>query len=125
MNKKIMKKYKDMLLSQKKEIIDELIKDNEEYSDLKEENIGDMADAAYSAYEKDLIVGMSQKEQIMLEKINAALERIEQNEFGKCISCFSVIEDKRLDIMPYALKCIECQKKDEKNSFTAEVDSPT
>ena len=47
-----------------------------------------------------------------LEKINAALERIEQNEYGKCTLCKKAIAAERLKAIPFADRCINCADKD-------------
>jgi DnaK suppressor protein len=44
--------------------------------------------------------------------INAALARIEDEPdmFGLCVECEEPISNKRLDLMPYAELCVECQQ---------------
>ena len=43
-----------------------------------------------------------------LEKINTALERMEQNEYGICTVCKKAISAERLEAIPYADHCIDC-----------------
>ena len=43
-----------------------------------------------------------------LRRINAALERIEQGDFGYCIKCDEEIAAKRLALDPATPNCIEC-----------------
>ncbi len=47
-----------------------------------------------------------------LEKINAALEHIERNEYGICTLCKKDISTERLKAIPYADRCITCADKD-------------
>ena len=117
MNKKDSKKYEKVLLEKKKQIITELLRDNEDYSGLSDESMGDLVDQAYKMAEKDLIFGMSQNEKATLEMIDAALERIAAGTFGVCVGCNNEIETKRLEIMPYAIKCIKCKTSEEKESM--------
>jgi len=114
MNKKDTKKYEKILEEKKKQIITELLRDNEDYSGLSDESMGDLVDQAYKMAEKDLIFGMGQNEKATLQMIDAALERITDGSFGSCIACGQEIEPKRLEIMPYALKCIKCKTAEEK-----------
>ncbi|HPH02308.1 MAG TPA: TraR/DksA C4-type zinc finger protein [Spirochaetota bacterium] len=114
MNKKDTKKYEKILEEKKKQIITELLRDNEDYSGLSDESMGDLVDQAYKMAEKDLIFGMGQNEKATLQMIDAALERIADGSFGSCIACGQEIEPKRLEIMPYALKCIKCKTAEEK-----------
>lgn len=43
-----------------------------------------------------------------LRLISAALQRIEEDEFGYCAECGEEINPKRLEIDPVTLYCIEC-----------------
>jgi RNA polymerase-binding protein DksA len=115
MNKKDAKRYEKILEEKKKELITELLHDNEDYSGLSDESMGDLVDQAYKMAEKDLIFGMSQNEKATLQMINAALERIADGTFGVCAACGLHIEPKRLEIMPYAIKCIKCKTVEEKD----------
>jgi DnaK suppressor protein len=45
-----------------------------------------------------------------LEDVNQALERLESGTYGICTSCGEKIQAARLDIMPSAVYCIECQR---------------
>lgn len=45
-----------------------------------------------------------------LKDINLALEKIGNNQYGKCENCHKEIEEKRLKILPSARLCMKCQK---------------
>ena len=42
------------------------------------------------------------------EQIKAAVRRIDADSYGKCESCGSEINSKRLQALPYATDCIDC-----------------
>jgi DnaK suppressor protein len=46
-----------------------------------------------------------------LRLVELALERIRSGEFGICAACENVIGLKRLQAVPWAKHCIQCQKK--------------
>jgi RNA polymerase-binding transcription factor DksA len=48
------------------------------------------------------------------EAINLALKRLEEGTFGTCTSCGKMIAAARLEAMPYATKCIECKRLEER-----------
>lgn len=50
---------------------------------------------------------------LKLIQITAALERIENNDFGYCISCDEAIANQRLEFDPSSTLCIECAKLEE------------
>lgn len=113
MNQKSQKKFKDILLAEKKSVLEELMQENESYNAIKEPEEGDIADIAFQAYEKQLLVGLSQNEKNRLERLNAALKRIDEGSYGSCIDCSAEIEENRLEAIPYALRCIKCSTKQE------------
>jgi len=55
----------------------------------------------------------SNRREIMLTKIAAALKRIDDGEYGLCRQCEETINPKRLEFDPTAIYCIECASKDE------------
>lgn len=54
------------------------------------------------------------RRQQMLRQIEAALERIDNDEYGYCKECDEPIHPKRLDFDPTALLCIDCASKAER-----------
>ena len=53
------------------------------------------------------------RREVVLQKISAALERIENNQYGICRSCEEDINRNRLEFDPSAVLCIECATKAE------------
>jgi DnaK suppressor protein len=51
---------------------------------------------------------------IMLQRIESALKRMDQGEFGLCLRCEEEIDPKRLEFDPTTLMCIECANMAEK-----------
>jgi len=52
----------------------------------------------------------------LLRNIEAALVRVRDGIFGECVSCGEEINVKRLEALPWARYCIECQEKLERRS---------
>lgn len=50
---------------------------------------------------------------IAVEQITAALNRIAQGTYGRCVRCGGQIAPARLEVLPSAAACIECQSHDE------------
>lgn len=46
----------------------------------------------------------------VMDQIIAALDRLEAGTYGRCIRCGGAIVAARLDIMPYAENCVDCQR---------------
>lgn len=49
-----------------------------------------------------------------LNKVAAALSRMDSGEFGYCVECGEKIQTGRLEAHPYADECIECAEFDER-----------
>jgi RNA polymerase-binding transcription factor len=43
--------------------------------------------------------------------IDAALKRIQADEYGVCANCQEELQQKRLEAVPWAKHCIACQEK--------------
>ncbi len=52
---------------------------------------------------------VTNSERMMLDEIEAALRRIEKNNYGNCELCSKKISAVRLNAMPWARYCIACQ----------------
>jgi RNA polymerase-binding transcription factor len=48
-----------------------------------------------------------------LARIEKAIERLQQGNYGKCLKCSKDIQPGRLRAMPYAELCIQCQSRKE------------
>lgn len=73
-----------------------------------------MADMSGDDYDRGVALGIFTQEQEILYLIEEALKRIEDGTFGTCEVCEKIISTKRLDAVPYATLCIQCQSDQEK-----------
>jgi RNA polymerase-binding protein DksA len=72
-----------------------------------------VADTGTDNYEQDFTLGLIESEEALAREVDQALVRIEQNSFGVCESCQTPIPLARLEILPFARHCVECQQKRE------------
>lgn len=122
MTKQELLKYKKLLIKRREEITGEINNIAKESLKSQKESSGDlsgysfhMADMASDSYDRELSLNIASEEQQVIFEIDEALKRIEEGKFGKCLSCEKKITLKRLNAIPYAKYCIECQSKEEKN----------
>lgn len=107
--------FKIALEEERRELLEDLVNSNENISSIDSINkSGDLVDQAYNFYEKEMLIGLSTSEKETLQKINNALRKIDAKEYGTCEECGKPIEEKRLEAIPYAMRCIECKKKSAK-----------
>jgi RNA polymerase-binding protein DksA len=74
----------------------------------------DMADIGSDNYEQEFTLGLIETEHATLQAVEEALQRIENNEYGKCLSCGEPIPKARLKALPHARLCIRCKQLEEK-----------
>jgi RNA polymerase-binding protein DksA len=72
-----------------------------------------VADTGTDNYEQDFTLGLIESEEALAREVDQALVRIEQDAFGVCESCQTPIPLARLEILPFARYCVECQQKRE------------
>ncbi len=73
----------------------------------------DYADAGSNTFERERDLSLVDNLRDLLEKVEHALERIENGSYGSCESCGKNIEAARLRALPYASLCIACKRLDE------------
>ena len=79
-----------------------------------------LADEGTDTMEQEQGFLLLSKEGRLLYDIDEALRRLYKNpeEFGKCESCGTEIAYERLDIVPWATHCLDCQRLQESASAT-------
>jgi len=60
-----------------------------------------------------------------LLKIDEAIRKLDEGTYGICEDCGDEISEQRLKILPYAIYCIDCKEKREKNGRDAEERRPS
>ena len=73
-----------------------------------------LADTATETVEREIGNTLEEHDERLLVAIDAALGRIDEGTYGKCVNCGAQIPDGRLEAMPWATLCIECKRKEER-----------
>jgi DnaK suppressor protein len=72
---------------------------------------GDSADRAAASLDRDIMVDSAARETKEIRDIESALAKIDAGTYGICDECSTTIPMARLEYMPNAQYCIECQEK--------------
>lgn len=67
-----------------------------------------MADVGSDNFEQEFTLSLMENDEETLERIEAALERIEDGVYGSCIECGGRIPKTRLNAIPYTPYCVKC-----------------
>lgn len=65
------------------------------------------ADAGTEMFERSKDLALLEKDALRLERVEAALSRMESGEYGHCAACGKFIPMERLEALPTAIYCIE------------------
>lgn len=117
MEKTFTEQMRDLLVAQKRGILDALAATNEEFRAIVAEmDPKDVADVASDDIDRKMIEALGSQDIKRLRAIDAALTRISQERYGQCMSCSKKIPQERLQAIPYAVLCIDCQKSEERRN---------
>jgi DnaK suppressor protein len=83
--------------------------------ELRSESPGDLVDAAYDSAQDEISSQLAEVESRELANIENALDRMKAGSYGLCEVCSGKIPLARLDALPYATMCIECQRELERS----------
>ena len=114
MNKRELQKFRKLLLAQREELVGNAKRALSGDIHVDPDDFPDEMDTASSEVNLQFTGRLREREQGLLSKIDAALEKIEEGEYGACISCGEDIGAKRLKARPVAELCIDCKSEQEK-----------
>jgi DnaK suppressor protein len=72
------------------------------------------ADTATVTLDRELDFSLEENSTRVLDEIDGALRRLDDGTFGTCERCGNSIALERLEAMPYATKCIDCKRLEER-----------
>jgi DnaK suppressor protein len=75
--------------------------------------LNDVLDAVESSeadIQEDIEFALIQMKSETLNKVNDALARLEQGDYGNCFECGEEIAEKRLRALPFAVRCKDCEE---------------
>ncbi len=117
MDKKRLDYYKKKLLARREELLRTIARTEEEGRQADDDPTVDLADKAANSYTKEFLFGMTNTDRALLNQIDVALRRIAEEEYGVCANCEEEMQQKRLEAVPWAKHCINCQEKAEKGQL--------
>jgi DnaK suppressor protein len=70
----------------------------------------DAVESAEADIQEDLEFALVQMKSETLNKVNDALVRLDQGNYGNCFDCGEEIAEKRLRALPFAVRCKDCEE---------------
>ena len=107
-------KWKDEIIRESKETLQNLATDSAPHADL--------ADRASTEAERSMELRARDRQRKLISKIDAALRRIEDGEYGYCEVTGEPISLARLEARPIATMTVEAQERHERNEKVSRED---
>jgi DnaK suppressor protein len=99
--------YKETLVSKAAEC-DEKLK--ELTAEISVETSPDLVEHSLRAAEREMAVSRLESSHRLLRQIESALSRMARGKYGLCLKCEEDIDTRRLDALPWAIFCVQCQE---------------
>jgi DnaK suppressor protein len=114
LNKKDLEKYRKLLEEKKATLSAEIAKTRSAEVETTEEATQDIADKAVSSYTREFLYSLTDGERTTLLQIDDAISRIDEGTYGFCVHCGTAMTERRLNAVPWAPYCLDCQELAEK-----------
>ena len=101
MKKSDLKKFRELLLEEKRKLIDKALTTiGNGAIHANKDDIQDEMDFASTEVDQSLLLRLRDRERKLINKIDKALEKIDDGSFGTCETCGEEIRIKRLEARP-------------------------
>ena len=111
--------FKQRLLAKQQELLDSIARSDNDARESRSAEVEDWVDEAKSSELKATAFAVSTVEAQTLEQVRAALQRIEDGTYGRCIDCGRPIEPARLEAVPWSAYCRADQEKHDAEAAAA------
>ena len=117
MDKRFVSKMNKELIRIKEEILKNLLAESADFEALVDDmDPKDFVDIAADDIDRKTLEALSSHEIRRLRQIDNAISRIKNERYGVCMRCNKRIPKERLEAIPYAFMCIDCQTSDERRN---------
>ena len=104
------KRFHKMLLEKRSDLLDRVRAARSSETEGNDLEAPDLGDRALSTITRDLMYQLTVGEREILRRIDVALDRIDDQSYGECVHCGKKVQLARLEAVPWARHCIECQE---------------
>lgn len=108
-----LKDLKAKLLDER-QMLEQRLKEEQDRLEIERLRNPDRADLAMVYDQAQRSSAMHARTEKQIEEIDEALQRIEDGTYGTCTRCGKEINPARLEAIPWAGLCVECQQKQER-----------
>ena len=110
MRKERLASFKKRLLEKQRQLLDEVGRTALYGKDQEDDSIKDLGDQANTAYNREFFFELGNGDRRLLRDVVSALQKLDDGGFGSCERCGESIAEKRLEALPFARHCVDCQR---------------
>jgi DnaK suppressor protein len=102
--------YRKKLVEKHRQLVAEVGKSALYGKGQEDDSIKDLGDQATTAYTREFLFELGNGDRRLLKEVVTALQKLDDGTFGACERCGEAIMEKRLEALPFARYCIDCQR---------------
>jgi DnaK suppressor protein len=102
--------FKKRLIEKQRQLTEEVGRTALYGKDQEDDSIKDLGDQANTAYTREFFFELGNGDRRLLRDVVTALQKLDDGGFGSCERCSEPISEKRLEALPFARHCIDCQR---------------
>ena len=102
--------FKKRLIEKQRQLTEEVGRTALYGKDQEDDSIKDLGDQANTAYTREFFFELGNGDRRLLPDVVTALHKLDDGGFGACAPCSEPISEKRLEALPFARHCIDCQR---------------
>ena len=102
-----------MLVERRRELLSEIqsrVRDVREVGSRTKHHNADLSETTEAEPEDDLAFALIQIKAEMLQRIDQAIQRVDEGTYGCCTDCGEAIATARLRALPFAVSCRNCEE---------------
>ncbi|HLE44827.1 MAG TPA: TraR/DksA family transcriptional regulator [Methylomirabilota bacterium] len=111
--------FRKALLDKRRQLEDEVGRSALYGKGQEDDSIKDLGDQATTAYTREFLFELGNGDRRLLKEVVTALRKLDEGGFGECERCGEPISEKRLEALPFARHCIDCQRVTEQEEKAA------
>ncbi len=112
-------RFRKALLDKRRQLEDEVGRSALYGKGQEDDSIKDLGDQATTAYTREFLFELGNGDRRLLKEVVTALRKLDEGGFGECERCAEPISEKRLEALPFARYCIDCQRATEQEERAA------
>jgi len=103
-------KYRKMLQAKEQQLLADLKRAGENSRQQPQLGTGDSGDDSVNSEVRESLFGQVDRDRKLLAEVQAALQRIKEGAFGRCLDDGEIIDPARLEAVPWTSYCLKHQQ---------------